>query len=110
MDEEAAFVVEYASNARSKCANKPCSLKIEKGCIRIGLAIFRVIDLILSPFLPTPFLFLLPQGTNLLFFFSSKGRLVANPFHEGDQMTKWYHAECIFIALTRARSTTKKIG
>ena len=38
------------------------------------------------------------------------GRLVSNPFHEGDQMTKWYHAECIFIALTRARATTKKIG
>ena len=38
------------------------------------------------------------------------GRLVANPFHEGDQMTKWYHSECIFIALTRARATTKKIG
>ena len=37
MTEAASYVVEYAANARSKCANKPCSEKIEKGCIRIGL-------------------------------------------------------------------------
>jgi DNA ligase-3 len=37
------------------------------------------------------------------------GKLVANPFHEGDTMKSWYHAPCMFESLQRARATTKKI-
>jgi len=37
------------------------------------------------------------------------GKIGKNPFREGETKTDWFHAKCIFSALSRARATTKKI-
>jgi len=37
------------------------------------------------------------------------GKVGPNRFSEGDTKTDWFHAKCIFSALTRARPSTKKI-
>ncbi|XP_065178433.1 DNA ligase 3-like [Sycon ciliatum] len=38
------------------------------------------------------------------------GKVSTNPFSDdGGEMKVWYHAKCMFDALTRARATTKKI-
>ncbi|XP_061196299.1 DNA ligase 3-like [Saccostrea echinata] len=38
------------------------------------------------------------------------GKVVSNPFSdEGGDMKQWYHPQCIFETLKRARATTKKI-
>ena len=58
-DEESTFVIEKATNARAKCANKPCNEKIEKGTLRIGLKIF---------FFPTKITSSGSRFSSLLFF------------------------------------------
>ena len=38
------------------------------------------------------------------------GKIVSNPFSDdGGTMKHWFHVDCIFDSLTRARATTKKI-
>lgn len=38
------------------------------------------------------------------------GKVVSNPFSdEGGDMKQWYHPQCMFETLKRARATTKKI-
>jgi len=37
------------------------------------------------------------------------GKIHKNPFHEETMTTSWYHPECMFASLHRARAQTKKI-
>eukprot|EP00118_Oscarella_pearsei_P009398 m.54148 g.54148 ORF g.54148 m.54148 type:complete len:145 (+) comp34313_c0_seq15:36-470(+) len=37
------------------------------------------------------------------------GKETSSPFGDDGKMTVWYHVECMFDALKRARATTKKI-
>lgn len=37
-------------------------------------------------------------------------KIIPNPFTEsGGEMKQWFHVKCIFVKLSRARATTKKI-